>query len=238
MKKMRFCLALLLLFAYMAGAGCQSHTRTVDGDVRRQIAQRYGIDSFDRIETIRFTFNAQVGSKHVRRSWLWKPTNGEVTHWPDRQAAAERFTHPIPAENTDGRERALDAKFVNDRYWLLFPLHLVWDQALEVADRGQSQRPIGEGQARRIEVRYPPAGGYTPGDVYELFVDANGQILEWVYRRGGDVRPTRMSTWEDHRQLGPLWVSLEHQGPGGFRVWFTDVAIELQNEPGWVYPTD
>ena len=231
-------LALVLLIVCAAVAGCTSHPRTTDNDARQQIAQWYGIDSFHQIEIIRFTFNAQVGAKHVRRSWRWEPATGEVTHRADHQAAAAKFTHPIPIENTDNRQRALDAKFVNDRYWLLFPLHLIWDRVVDVEDHGQALRPMGKTKARRIEVRYPPTGGYTPGDVYELFVDANGKIMEWIYRRGGDVRPTRMSTWEDHRRLGPLWVSLEHRGPGGFRVWFSDVSIKLQGKPGWIHPAE
>jgi hypothetical protein len=97
---------------------------------------------------------------------------------------------------------------------------------------------MGDGQARRIVVSYPPEGGYTPGDVYELFIDDDGLIAEWIYRRGGATTPTRMSTWEDHRRLGPLLVSLDHQGPDGFRVWFSDVALMLRNGEDWLYPAN
>jgi hypothetical protein len=169
---------------------------------------------------------------------LWQPATGEVTLWADSQTAHETFIHPLPAETADDRQRALDAKFVNDRYWLLFPLHLVWDQAAVVEDHGLARRPMGEGEARRIEVRYPDTAGYTPGDVYELFIDTRGELVEWVYRRGGDSRPTRMSTWEDHHRLGPLRISFEHRGPEGFRVWFSDVAIKIQDRSDWIYPAD
>ncbi len=47
-----------------------------------------------------------------------------------------------------------------------------------------------------------------------------------------------MSTWEDHRRLGPLLMSLDHQGPDGFRVWFSDVALMLQNGEDWLYPVN
>ncbi len=237
MMKMRLGLTMLLFVTMAASAGCASHARTADSDVRQQIARHYGIEGFDQIEAIRFTFNAQVGAKQVRRAWLWKPAAGEVRHGIDSQTA-ETFTHPLPAETTDARQRALDAKFVNDRYWLLFPLHLVWDRTAEVEARGRARPPTGGGEARRIEVRYPSAGGYTPGDVYELYVDTRGEIVAWVYRRGGDTRPTRTSTWEDHRRIGPLRISLDHHGPDGFRVWFSDVALRIQNRPGWIYPAD
>ena len=86
-------------------------------------------------------------------------------------------------------------------------------------------------------VTYPPSVGYTPGDVYELFVGDDHRILQWVYRRGGALEPTRMATWEAHRTLGPLVVSLDHRVPDGtFRVWFTDVALRLAGSQEWLAP--
>ncbi len=216
--------------------GCASQARKTGDDVRREIAQHYGIDGFGQVEVLRFTFNARVGAKQVRRSWLWKPATGEVTYDADGPTKAVTFFHPLAADAADSGKRDLDAKFVNDRYWLLFPLHLAWDQAAEVEDQGRDRRPIGGDEARRIEVRYPSMGGYTPGDVYELFVGSDGRIAEWIYRRGGEARPTRMSTWESHRRLGPLLVSLDHHGPDGFRVWFSDVAIRVKDRPEWIQP--
>ena len=236
--KIRAFPVVLIGLAGIIAAGCAAQARQADGNARQQVARHYGIDGFDQVETIRFTFNAQVGAKQVQRIWQWKPATGEISHWPDSQAAAETFTHPLQAATADARRRALDAKFVNDRYWLLFPLHLAWDQSAEVADRGRARRPLGSGEARLVEVRYPPSGGYTPGDVYELFIGAGGQIVEWVYRRGGSQKPTRMSTWEDHHRLGPLLIAFDHRGPDGFRVWFSDVALKIHGRPGWVYPED
>ena len=236
MTKMRLCS--LSLLGLLIAVGCSSQTRMASEDARRDIAQHYGIDRFDQIEALQFTFNARVGAKHVRRPWLWKPGSGEVTYGGAPPSSAVTFSHPLPAGTTDTDLRDLDAKFVNDRYWLLFPLHLAWDHDAVVEDQGLARRPIGGGEARRIEVRYPPAGGYTPGDVYELYVGTDGRIAEWVYRRGGDARPTRMSTWEAHRRLGPLVVSLDHRGPGGFRVWFSDVAAKIRNRPEWIHPAD
>jgi hypothetical protein len=238
MTKTRVYTFILLGLAAAVAVGCASHTREAGDGVRREIARQYGIDGFDQIEALRFTFNAQVGDKQVRRSWQWTPVSGEVAFRAASPSTAARFSHPLPAGSTDTDLRDLDAKFVNDRYWLLFPLHLVWDQAAEVEDHGRTRRPIGGGEARRIEVRYPPAGGYTPGDVYELFVGSDGRIVEWVYRRGGDPRPTRMSTWEVHRRLGPLVVSLDHRGPDGFRVWFSDVAVRLKGQTDWIQTSD
>ena len=234
--KTHICFALLTALAATVAAGCASPSRPADEGARYRLARHYGLDGFDRVEAIRFTFNARVGAKHVRRTWLWKPASGEVTHWAGSTAAAETFTHPLPTGDDDARRRALDAKFVNDRYWLLFPLHLAWDQNAVVEEHAPAPRPLGPGEARRLTVRYPPAGGYTPGDIYELYIGAGEEIVEWVYRRGGDAQPTRMATWEDHRRVGPLTVSLTHNGPDGFKVWFSDVALRTRDSRGWHYP--
>ena len=63
-------------------------------------------------------------------------------------------------------------------------------------------------------------------------MDENHLLPQWVYRRGGSPTPTRITTREDNRKLGPLRVSLNHRGDDGrFRVWFTNVAITLSGSP-------
>lgn len=125
--------------------------------------------------------------------------------------------------------RDVDSRFVNDSYWLLFPFHLVWDEEAKVsADGMETELPLGGGKAYKVTVRYPEEGGYTPGDVYELYVNEDYIIKQWIYRRGGGEEPTRVSTWEHPKHFGPLRFSLDHRGESeDFRVWFTDVAVSL-----------
>jgi hypothetical protein len=83
-------------------------------------------------------------------------------------------------------------------------------------------------------VTYPPNGGYTPGDVYELFVGEDGRIVQWVYHHGGAAKPTLVATWEENRHLGPLMVSLNHRSAEReIRVWFTGVAVKLAGSERW-----
>ena len=85
-------------------------------------------------------------------------------------------------------------------------------------------------------VSYPAAGGYTPGDVYDLYLDDRHRLTQWVYRRGGAEKPTRISTWEDHREVGPLTISLNHQGEDeNFRVWFTNVGVKMAGADSWLF---
>jgi hypothetical protein len=118
---------------------------------------------------------------------------------------------------------------------LIFPLRLYWDRSATVtADDAPANLPIGTAKARRIVVSYPTTEGYTPGDVYELFVDDSDRIVQWVYHKGGNPTPTRITTWEDYRKVGPLQLSLNRMGPdASFRVWFTDVAVRLAGKSDW-----
>ena len=61
----------------------------------------------------------------------------------------------------------VDPAFVNDQYWLIFPLLVVWDSGgngANVEDTGMHKLPLGKGSARRVVVKYPSEGGYSPGD--------------------------------------------------------------------------
>lgn len=208
------------------------------GDVRAAIARGSGVSAFAQIEEIAYTFHVKLPDREVHRSWLWAPAADRVTFRP-AGGPAEELTWErglLSSGAAPERARAADPLFVNDHYWLLFPLRLTWDLAATIVeDPAPVALPIGQGRARRVVVAYPADEGYTPGDVYELFLDPEGRILQWVYRKAGDPRPTRVTTWEDWRDVGPLKLSLDRRGADGvFRVWFTGVAVRPKGGAGWI----
>ena len=220
--------SILALLIVIVVAACSTPQPTPTGDVRRQIAGAYGSESFHRVEVIEYTFNVQIGDKHIKRSWIWWPQVEQVEFKGGADQESTLYNRLELGQNPPQDIKQVDAWFINDNYWLLFPFHLAWDQQATVEDTGHRDLPMGQGTAKCVVVSYPRTGGYTPGDVYELFVDENHMLTQWVYRRGGSATPTRITTWEEHRRLGPLVVSLNHHGDdGNFRVWFTDVAIKL-----------
>lgn len=227
------CLGLFLLFGVSGCAGERGGPGATG--IAQKVAAAYGVDGFHKIDGLRFTFNAAIGDKTVRRAWQWEPKSGRVTFFdPEGPVSFDRRT--VSAASSE-ELRKLDAAFINDQYWLLFPLHLVWDEGVALANLGEHPLPLGGGSARRLVVTYPPSAGYTPGDVYELFVGGDDRIRQWVYRRGGAPESTRTATWEDHRAVGPLVLSLDHRVPDGkFRVWFSDVALRLEGRPDWLTP--
>ena len=207
-----------------------------DADPRAQLAAAYGVKQFNQLEELRYTFNVQLPDRVVSRSWSWEPKKDRVTFKGTPEQGGTITYDRASLAGANEQVKKADPQFVNDNYWLLFPLHLAWDgSAFVTAYKSPVKVPIGSGEARRIVVKYPDNEGYTPGDVYELFVDKNYRIVQWIYRKGGDPTPTRVTTWEDYKKAGPLTLALDHKSADGkFRVWFTDVAVRVAGKPDWI----
>jgi hypothetical protein len=198
-----------------------------------QVARAYGLDSFSLVGKLRYTFNARFSEKTISRSWLWDVGGGSVTMQEPGAAPVSYARTGSP----DTSFRKVDAQFINDQYWLLFPLHLAWDASAIVTVAPNQPVPIGTGTATRVTITFPPAGGYTPGDAFDLFVDNSNRVKQWAYRRENATAPTRTNLWEENRRVGPLLVSLDRPGADStFRVWFTDVAVQLKGSNDWLLP--
>jgi hypothetical protein len=209
--------------------------------IAEQIAKTYGLDSFGQIEGIRYTWNADFGKVKVSRSWEWEPKADRISYQgKDKAGKPVKLTYlrsqlsSQPAEVKD----EIDPAFFNDQYWLLFPLHLSWDSGTEVEETGEHKLPLGKGSARRVVVKYPSDGGYTPGDTWELFVGTDNHIQEFTYHRGGSKKPSVVvASWGDYRKAGPLLISLDHRGTADgnpLRVFFSGVSVKLAGSDTWV----
>lgn len=196
--------------------------------VAEEISNVYGASSFDKVESIKFTFNVQKGEKQVHRSWYWEPKTGVVKLSSNGQEKPFTYLRKQLSENPSEGLKNIDGKFINDQYWLLFPLHLVQDKNVTVhLEEGKYKLPIGEGESRRAIVEYSGGNGYTPNDKYELYIDDNFKIIQWIYRRNNSPTPTRLTKWENYQNIGPLYLSLNRPGiDESFRVWFTDVEVK------------
>ncbi|GBC59549.1 hypothetical protein DENIS_0488 [Desulfonema ishimotonii] len=223
------------LFLIGCGATGKAMKKHHGNATARRIARAYGFQQFERIEAIRFTFNAVVNGKKVQRAWVWEPKTDRVTYkGAETDNKAAHVTYSRKDRNFDAK---IDQWFINDQYWLLFPFHLEWDDGITVISDDQRPLPIQPGMANRITVSYPEKTGYTPGDVYELYYTPRYTIKQWVYHRGGSEQPTRTATWEHHAKVGPILISLMHKGADDrFRIWFSDVAVRLTGDDIWLPP--
>ena len=208
--------------------------------IAEQIAKTYGLDSFGQIEAIRYTFNLDLGARKLSRAWVWEPKADRISY-----AGKDKAGKPVKATYVRSQlssqpavvQDEVDPAFVNDQYWLIFPFHVVWDGA-NVEDTGMHKLPLGKGSARRVVVKYPSEGGYSPGDTWELYVGSDNRVEALVYRRGGPQKPSVVvATWAGYKQAGPLLISTDHRGTADgkpMRVFFSDVAVKLVGSDTWV----
>jgi hypothetical protein len=176
----------------------------------------------------------ETGKGRLQRSWVWEPAEGKVTFAAPEGGRTVTYRRDGLAEAGEDIQR-MDAWFVHDERWLLFPLHLDWDRQAAVEDKGVAPLPMGTGSARRLVVRYPEGGGPAAGDVYELFIGEDRRLMQWIWRRGGASEPPRVAAWESHRPVGPLVIALVRRGPEeSFRIWFTDVRLRLRDAREWI----
>ena len=209
-----------------------------------QIAKTHGLDSFGQIEAIRYTFKAQFPGVNVSRSWIWQPKTDQVSYeGKDKDGKPVKVTYvrsQLNGEPANVKDE-IDPAFVNDQYWLIFPLHVSWDGNATVTDEGMHKLPLGEGSAERVVVKYPSEGGYAPGDTWELYVGADHRVEEFIYHGGGpgiQKRPSVLiATWAGYKQAGPLLISTDHRGTADgkpMRVFFSDVSVKLVGSDTWV----
>src|SRR3954464_6393595 len=211
--------------------------------ILEQIAKTYGLDSYGQIEAIRYTWNGEIpGLFKVSHAWEWEPKTGKISYeGKDKDGKPVKVSYDSSQLSTqpDQVKNEVEPAFVNDNYWLIFPFHAYWDKSATVTNQGTKKLPIGAGTATLVSVKYPAeAGGYTPGDTWDLFVGKDYRVVQFVYHRGGKKPPLLVTaTWTGYKKAGPLVVSTEHRGNADgkpFHLWITDLAVKVTGSDAWV----
>ena len=229
-------LALGMPLLMLPATSCSKHSA-----VAEPIAKVYGLDSYEQIGAIRYTFNIEFPGLNVSRSWIWEPKTGQVSYEgkdKDGKPVKATYVRSQLSSQSDAIKNEIDPAFTNDNYWLLFPFHAYWDTSANVQDKGQQELPLGNGSANLVSVKYPADGGYTPGDTWDLYVGKDNRVEQFVNHRGGSKKPSVViATWEGYKKAGPLLISTDHRGTadgGPLRLFFSDVAVKLAGSDTWV----
>jgi hypothetical protein len=211
--------------------------------ILEQIAKTYGLDSWDQIEAIRYTWNGEItGVFKLAHAWEWEPKTGKVAYeGKDKEGKPVKVAYDSSklSSQSDQVKNEIEPAFVNDNYWLVFPFHAYWDTSATVTDEGMKKLPIGTGSSTLVSVKYPAeAGGYTPGDTWDLYVGKDNRVQQFVYHRGGPKPPHLVTaTWTGYKKAGPLLVSTEHRGSADgkpLHIFISDVSVKLTGSDKWV----
>jgi hypothetical protein len=207
----------------------------------QEMAKTCGLDSFDQIEALRYTFNIEFPGAKISRSWEWEPKTGKITYDSkdkDGNPVHVSYLRSELSSQPDMVKNAVDPAFFNDQYWLLIPLHAIWDTSATVTDDGMQKMSLTDGSLDRITIKYSGETGYTPGDTWELYVDADHRVEEMDYHRGGPKKPSLVIvSWAGYKKAGPMLFSTEHKGTADgapITQTFTDVAVKLTGSDKWI----
>ena len=202
--------------------------------ILEKIAKTYGIDSWDKLNPSAIPSTCKFpGLFKTGRTWTWEPKTNKVTYeGKDQDGKPVNVTY-LRSELSSQPDavKKVDSSFINDNYWLLFPFHAYWDTSAAVTDQGMQKLPVGAGSADLVSVKYPSeAGGYTPGDTWDLYVGKDNRVELLVFHHGGNAKPSLVTaTWTGYKKAGPLLVSTEHRGTADSRplhILLTNVAVK------------
>lgn len=182
----------------------------------------HGMNHWDTVEEINFTFNVDRGGENVAsRSWSWKPKTDDVI--------MTTATDTLSYNRNDMESEAVkaDQGFINDKYWLLAPFQIAWDEGTTVISETAVEAPMSKKNMNKLTLTYGNEGGYTPGDAYDFYYENPNRIEEWVFRKGNANEASMTTTFEGYKEMNGMQIATEHKNEdGSFRLYFTDVSIK------------
>ncbi len=186
-----------------------------------KIANANGYENWKDVSEIAFTFNVDRGKNHFDRSWVWKPKTGDVS------MTSAKDTVNYNRSQMDSLIMKTDGAFINDKYWLLAPFQIVWDEGTTFSEKENAVAPISKDTLNQLTIVYGNDGGYTPGDAYDFFYDKNFKIKEWNYRKGNAEKPSMSTTWEDYENFNGIEIATTHKdSTGNFKLHFTNISVK------------
>jgi hypothetical protein len=187
-----------------------------------KIANANGFENWKEVSEIAFTFNVDRGENHFERSWIWKPKTDDVS-----LISSEGITINHNRSSMDSLTMQTDAKFINDKYWLLAHFQIAWDEGTTFSEKEKVLAPISKDTLNQLTIVYGNVGGYTPGDAYDFFYDKNYKIKEWNFRQGNSEAVSMSTTWEDYENFNGLEIAKTHKdSTGNFKLYFTNISVK------------
>ncbi len=218
MKTFQSIMAAAFIVAFYSCSPSESET---EDNLPMKVAKAYGYENLEDVSSIAYTWNVQVDSANVStRDWKWNVKENTV-YFADSDTSYT-YSLSMPSDSLPPADKG----FVNDKYWLMYPFQLAWDKGYDFETEEDVAAPISGESSTKLIIVYNKEDGYTPGDAYDLYLDDNHMIKEWVFRRGNgpDGRPM---TWENEQDFNGIKMATSHSNSEGQRaIWFTNIEVE------------
>lgn len=190
----------------------------------KEIAMASGADKWDTVSEVQFTFNVDRGESHMERSWVWNPKTHDV-----KMTSAEDTISYNRNKDMDSIATNSDKAFINDAYWLMPQMHLLWDKDAIITVQDTATAPISNVKMKKITLTYPDEGGYTPGDAYDFFYGDDNMVKEWIYRRGNVSEFSMVTSWDDYKDYNGIKIATMHSSKDGkTKLYFTNIDVKME----------
>jgi hypothetical protein len=227
---MKQLLTILCLLSVLIACKAESKEQTTKNEtnlvvkkelsIAEKIAHAHGFDNWKHINEIQFTFNVDRDENHFERSWTWNPKTHDV------KLISEKDTLNFNRKSIDSLSMNSDRAFINDKFWLLIPFQLVWDEGTTISESEKVVAPISKTRSNKITLTYGEKGGYTPGDAYDIYFDDDYVIREWVFRKGNSEEPSMTTTFENYEDFNSIKIAKDHKMPeGNFNLYFSNIKV-------------
>ena len=153
--------SIFILFVITLSISCKQKTETKPLSIAEKIANAHGFEHWQNVSEIQFTFAGN-------RSWTWQPKSDDIT------LTTSKDTLSYNRKSMDSVSLKADRAFINDKFWLLIPFQLVWDDGITTSEPTKTTAPISNTEMNKITLTYSNEGGYTPGDAYDFYFGDEG----------------------------------------------------------------
>ncbi len=221
-------LCITLLFSCKADSKKEepiAQAKTADLTILEKVAHAHGYGDWKNVEQVSFTFNVDRNGNHFQRSWQWNTKTNDVVY----RSLSDTLTYN--RNQMDSIAHKTNSGFINDKYWLLAPFNLIWDNHnFEHQHTENESAPLSGKPMQKLTIVYKNEGGYTPGDAYDFYFEDDFLIKEWVFRKGNSKEPSMATTWESYVDTLGIKLAKEHKMPdGNFNLYFDGLLLETSH---------
>jgi hypothetical protein len=186
----------------------------------QKVAHAHGFENWNAVNELKFTFAVHRDSSYFERRWHWNVKDEWVTRYIGKDSIQISLK-----DNT--YDKQVHQAYINDTYWLLFPFHLQWTEDYEWEISEHIPSPIDAQNSTEISIKFNDLGGYTPGDLYKLYVNDEYLIQEWAFYSGGSETPNLLNKWEAYNDFKGVKISQSRPNEDqSFRIELNDIEIK------------